>query len=241
MLDSKYKKIHILSNPRTASTYLFQTINSYWFDLPHDEWRRDFNEPYRHNTDVPAKTKSIKATPKCAIKNHVIDLEYCESHKPTMTMLRKADYTIALLRRDNFEAALSLATSVTTQDWVRVTVTDPVTVDPLTFLDCYKNNFLRQLRLIENPWGFKYNKILFTEELGTRPRFTIKQTGLQLADGFLKYKPNPIPRMLDKTTHVENYQQLKDLAIFYKDELRQYVPDNVEVDDNFRMRIGDIT
>lgn len=209
------------------------------FDLKEGEWLANFNEPYNESTDTVKVTKQIANTSRCVIKNHVYNLKYCEEYKPAMDLLRSVDYTIALLRRDNFESALSLAVSLTTQDWVKVRVTDPIVVDPLLFIKCYKQSLLDQIKVIENPWGFKYNKIMYTEDLGKHPNYTITTTGLEL-DQDIVYRPNKIPMMLNKKTHVKNYNEIVKYAKHYREDLLQYIPNNFILDKSYKMFILNI-
>ena len=190
-------------------------------------WYKSFNEPFKTDADIDNDMQRIISKPKSVVKCHKWHIEMCQKAGRYEEFKQLFDYRILLIRRDQLAATLSLCISMETDSWVKIKTREPVYINPLNFIQEYKHTVQSQMDLIKNhSFNIDYDQILFTEQMGTRPSYTMSL--INLAQGLdIPQTKNRIPMMLPSESMITNYNELMEYADFYHNDLRQYVPDNV--------------
>ena len=203
-------------------------------------WYKSFNEPFKTVADIDNDMQRIISKPKSVVKCHKWHVEMCQKAGRYEEFKQLFDYRILLIRRDQLAATLSLCLSKETDSWVKIKTREPVYINPLTFIQEYKHTVQSQMDLIRNhSFNIEYDQIMFTEQIGTRPSYTMSL--VNLAQGLdIPQTENRIPKMLPSESMITNYNELMEYADFYHNDLRQYIPDNVVLRPSVNMWIEKI-
>lgn len=176
MLKKAAMKIHIISNPRSGSTYLGHmfaaTLGSLklynnepfvGFD-PNSKTCQD--DRYNWTIDWQEKIASMMTDGDVAVKNHMSHL----LHLDTLGLLNefkciKFDYTCALLRRNLVDTALSLALAQTNNQWSSDISDTSITLDKDVVTDAVHFIWQNTVDLIDNKYKLVIDDIVFYEDL----------------------------------------------------------------------------
>jgi LPS sulfotransferase NodH len=218
------KNILIVANPRTGSTYLSQIVAQYTgYEL--------YNEPW-NLANLPMHPKLLEVVydtlyEECSTRNDVLvkahishfhhrffrGCDYIES----LNKLKELEwYTIRLIRRDLFQAALSLTLAFQTGTWHSPYTQDKVTLDPTTFLNnCVVVYQTHLRRIVYNDFNFKFDETVIYEDFVYDPRTDF--ASLDICSVPLE-SISPIqvdPRAPKKKEIIENYDELQQIALDY--------------------------
>ena len=205
-------KIQILSNPRSGSSYLFDSIKQS-VDVCYDCYNEPFQKLDTYFTDDDLKKKDIwreqyrivlnkiKNTENIIIKNHMFHLNalralgLIEEFKEI-----KFDRTIILIRKDIFQVALSLALAMTTNQWnVDRLNFESKKIDLSVFESAINSTWKELLRIIRNEYNLEYNEIVYYDDMTFEDE-----------SEYVKFR--------DKSLTVDNYNELYEYTIQFLNE-----------------------
>jgi hypothetical protein len=143
---------------------------------------------------------------------HIVDNGFLEKFK------RLSTYNIVLLRKDIFEAALSLLVAITKNEFINFKNLDVIEIDEDRLIHMVDFLLDGYRLLIENVCTLQYNEIKFYEDLTFIPRQDFENTQM--------YKQDPLSiedSVLDKCEYrapakqstVRNYKELKTVVTEY--------------------------
>ena len=91
-------RIHLLGQPRSGTTYLFNVIRQYYASKQHIEFGNEpFNSNFRDSRFFDQHIQDIGKTQKCIIKNHTLHLEEMSDMGLMEDFKNLMDYTIVVL------------------------------------------------------------------------------------------------------------------------------------------------
>lgn len=218
--------IHIIGNPRSGTTYVYDVLTSY--HLNYNGYILETDEPFGYLYGISEEDTQRKARytnklekfstmSKSVIKSHVWHFNDLQKWGLMEKLKAVTDYNIIMIRRDLFNLALSLSISTVTNQWAKYKKSDQIYIDPDMFKMHLLGQMHEQIKLLENPWEFKYNEIVFYEDLENWPRNTISNmriSGNSTVNDFRKVK-TLISRAPDKKDIVLNYNELWDTGLEY--------------------------
>tara|TARA_R110000851_G_scaffold514_1_gene1758 strand:- start:752 stop:2746 length:1995 start_codon:yes stop_codon:yes gene_type:complete len=208
---------HIISNPRTASTYLTFVLRKYGYIRFNESFRNvdDFDR-LPNQAQVKAEWKENIDTLRgltvpMTSKNHVFQLTQVDK-AGLLDDFKSIDFssTIGLVRQNLFEQALSLSISTATDIWIRLknaTYNDTPIIIKLVDFDKQLRFCISELNaMFQNDLGFVYNDVIVYEDL------SFDETDLALLglDPTISNWNMPYNKSLDKNQHVININELKE-------------------------------
>lgn len=217
-------RVCIFSIPRSGSTYLCDVLKTYvapeTYEIRHSKDGRMFgHEPFLPS-DTPASTVPAVIDEFNNVKQFVMKLQFNEleliNNSGFIDKFRSLNtYNIVLLRKDIFEAALSLLVAISKNEFINFTNFDSVSIDPDSLI--YMIDFMLSGcdQLINNAYLLHTDEIIFYEDLVFTPKIDFENTQM--------YKQYPFPVedcILDKCEYkappkesiVKNYIELKNTA-----------------------------
>ena len=226
-------RIHILTNPRTGGTYLFDVI--YRAVTKNNNWSDDFNEPFQ-DYDAPPyffnetiekkiiriknEIQKIKMSPLCIIKNHLWMVLRLKDWGLLDEFLSLINYNILLIRQDIFESALSLSIAEHKNQWILYKDKNKILISPEKFNINFFNQYANTIALIDNEFKLHFNEVVFSDSIGNVTNETYNQLKISkifpcndVIDTIVKFAPK-------KKNIVKNYYQLKEQAILYAKQLK---------------------
>ena len=218
-------RVCIFSVPRSGSTYLCDVLKTYiapeTYELRHSKDGRMFgHEPFLPG-DTPAESiplviKEFDDVDRFVLKMQFNELELINNSVFIDKFRSLHTYNIVLLRKDIFEAALSLAVAIAKNEFINFTNFDSIFIDPHSLI--YMINFMLSgyNQLINNEHQMHTNEIIFYEDLTFTPKQDFENTQM--------YKQYPFPiedcvldkceyRAPPKESTVKNYLELKNMAV----------------------------
>ena len=201
-------RVCIFSVPRSGSTYLCDVLKTYiapeTYELRHSKDGRMFgHEPFLPG-DTPAESiplviKEFDDVDRFVLKMQFNELELINNSVFIDKFRSLHTYNIVLLRKDIFEAALSLAVAIAKNEFINFTNFDSIFIDPHSLI--YMINFMLSgyNQLINNEHQMHTNEIIFYEDL----TFPIEDCVLDKCE----YRAPP------KESTVKNYLELKNMAV----------------------------
>lgn len=225
-------RIHILTNPRTGGTYLFDVI--YRAVTKNNDWNDDFNEPFQ-DYDAPPyffsetteekiirikkEIQKIRMSPLCVIKNHRWMLLRLKDWELLEEFLSLINYNILLVRQDIFESALSLSIAEHKNQWILYKDKNKIHIPLEKFKINFFNQYANTIALVNNEFKLHYDEIVFTDSIGNVTNETYNRLKVSkifpcndVIDTIVKFAPK-------KKNIVKNYYQLKEHAILYAKQL----------------------
>ena len=208
MLTSNAKRICLWGVPRSGSTYVFYNlvdlvIKEGWtqFDTVFNR-ERSGSEPFRQG--IKEKIKQFQTEQYWLAKVHNVDVRNLKEEKLYNKFLKLPDYNILLLRKDLFEASLSLCVASIKQQWTNDHDDIPIEVSTDKFIEMYNH----QVNYNKSYDGMNFDKVIYTEDLTDDPNDIWRVlTGKDPVNSII----NSIDKSPDKIKVVTNYYQLKDL------------------------------
>lgn len=164
--------ILILGCARTGSSYLLRLVETYTGYTAH-------SEPFGKD-NIPYITPFLRGTLKhmlehwevndnIVIKIHANHMEQGVIKKMAPDFYKQVpsvpDYTIGLIRKDLVSMAMSLTYSIHTGQWRSPYRPIVIDADPVAFKKYLHGLYTDQCKIIENKWGFKYDEIVFYEDI----------------------------------------------------------------------------
>ena len=211
MLTSNSKRICLWGVPRSGSTYVFRNlvqlvITEGWtqFDTVFNR-KRSGSEPFRRkNISIKKKIKQFQTEQYWLAKVHNVDVRNLKEEKLYNKFLKLPDYNILLLRKDLFEASLSLCVASIKQQWTNDHDDIPIEVSTDKFIEMYNH----QVNYNKSYDGMNFDKVIYTEDLTDDPNDIWRVlTGKDPVNPII----NCVDKSPDKIKVVTNYYQLKDL------------------------------
>lgn len=218
-------RVCIFSIPRSGSTYFCDVLRTYIAPLTLDMNHKKDGRSFGHEPFLPADTPadSISAVihefssiPQFAIKMQFNELEHLFKNGFLDEFKSLNSYNIILMRRDVFEAALSLSVAITKNEFINFKNFDEVVINQDMLIHMINFLLIGYEQLINNVWDLPYGEIVYYEDLVFVPKKDFEFT--QLHKTFLGTIED---RVLDKCEYrapkkeliVKNYKELKYIAI----------------------------
>ena len=208
MLTQDYKRICLYGVPRSGSTYVFYNLVEHVLNHCWNGFDTDFNiykkgsEPFRQ--DVKQKLQEFKNEECWLAKVHSIDIRNLEEENLYNEFVSLPDYKILLLRKDLFEATLSLCVASIKQQWTNNHDDVQIYVDEDKFIEMYNHQYNYKNMYNE----MQFDNIIYTEDLTEDPNDIWRVLTGQEPKILIN---NAIQKSPDKTNVVKNYYKLKDL------------------------------
>lgn len=227
-----HNRICIFSIPRSGSTYLCDVIRTYvapiTLDMNHSKDGRSFgHEPFLPADTPPESIGSVidefNNLSTFAMKMQFNEIEHLFNNRFLDNFKSLNTYNILLLRRDVFEAALSLSVAIAKNEFINFRNFDEIIIDQDMLR--YMIDFLLAgyNQLVNNVWNLTYNEIIYYENLVFIPKQDFENTQLY------KSSPSVIQDcILDKCKYkapskeltVKNYRDLKNIAVNYLSQIK---------------------
>jgi hypothetical protein len=223
--------VHLISNARSGSSYLFCVLKHYInpsqprFIMNDDSFDEPFNPTVirTHHSDrtytecCQLRIINIKNTNSLVVKNHINHLDQVQSVSQDLLdrFLDIEMYNIALVRRDLFQYVLSLCIADVTNDWIEYNYHHPFEIDPVQFCVRFDYQMNNLMKLINNVHGIKYNEIVCYEDLEGNARIDYSRLDMCYTHISMLQPTNvdEVKRSPSKTDLVLNYNQLFDLCL----------------------------
>lgn len=208
MLTNKSKRICMWGVPRSGSTYVFFNLVEHVIQQGWENFNTEFNrsrmgsEPFRK--DVKQKLQEFKDQEYWLAKVHSIDIRNLKELNLYNDFANLPDYNILLLRKDIFQAALSLCVASIKQQWTNDHDDLPIEISEEKFIEMYTH----QVNYKNMYTNMHFDQVIYTEDLTEDPNDIWSVLTGQYPDNPIT---NTIEKSPDKTKVVTNYQQLKDL------------------------------
>ena len=220
-------RVCIFSIPRSGSTYFCDVLKTYvapeTYEIRHRKDGRMFgHEPFLPGDTpadiIPSIIEEFDNVDRFVMKLQFNELELINNSGFIDKFRSLHTYNIVLLRKDIFEAALSLSVAIAKNEFINFTNFDSIFIDPHSLI--YMINFLLNgyNQLINNAHQIHTNEIIFYEDLIFTPKQDFENTQLYKQDPFsiedcvldkCEYKAPP------KESTVKNYAELKNMAKEY--------------------------
>lgn len=111
-------RIHLLGQPRSGTTYLFNVLRQYYATKQDIEFGNEpYNSNFRDNRFFHKHLQEFLNTPRCVIKNHTLHLVDMEQMGLLDDFNSAVDYTIVCWRQNIFELTASMCVSVHKNQW----------------------------------------------------------------------------------------------------------------------------
>ena len=211
------KHIHLLSNARSGSTYMYHVLRKYISPMQDSE---KYNEPFstKDLVDQNVLVDNIDAIEqseqRLIIKNHNSQLNTLQTnHNDLYARFRELDlYTVVLIRKNLFESALSFVIAEQTGEWVKAQEQDKkLTLDPKRVSALVSSRAISTSQTVANVHNFKYDEIVYYEDLKGWARHDYSLLKLSGETDISMLRPvaiDEVTRSPDKRLMVENYDQL---------------------------------
>jgi hypothetical protein len=156
------------------------------------------------------------------------DLEdYYISHDRETTFFQQfitiPDYAIAVIRRNLFDVAISLAYSIHTKAWIHPYPTDTITVDPVAFKQQCHVAYISQYLTLQNNYYIPFNELVVYEDLFSLDTDEDRFASLSLCKDFdielVNFEPrhdmmiNRMTKAPSKQNIIKNYAELENIAV----------------------------
>ena len=219
------KHVHLISTPRSGSTYFIRTIQEYYSPqslVNVKNVHEDYNEPFaelsfesentiksRYDTIL---TRLHDSEYPLAIKSHYVHLTSVKKHN-YMHKLNEIDfYNIGLIRKNVWETSLSLCIANIKNEWFGYEDYNTITIDEIYYTQWLINCLAALTEFKNNQCDIKFNEIIFYEDFSFDPR--TDYTKLKLYTQSRKFLDNrklpstfqPAP---SKRDIVENYDRIR--------------------------------
>ncbi len=211
MLTLASKRICIWAVPRSGSSFLYTGLKKHLRNN-YNNFNTLFNnlhrgsEPFRTTKeDYTAMLQAFKREPNWLAKLHSIDLRHLQAHSIDKVFYDMCDYNIVLIRKDLFEATLSLCIAKQKKQFINNQDSIPITIRESFFEREYGGTIDNTNRIIDY---VKADTVLYTEELPSNPNSI---WGMLTGTEPIKLIDNPIEMSPDKQSVVTNYDELKEL------------------------------
>tara|TARA_B100000282_G_scaffold105386_1_gene74651 strand:+ start:7777 stop:8505 length:729 start_codon:yes stop_codon:yes gene_type:complete len=171
-------RIHLLGQPRSGTTYLFNVIRQYYASKQHIEFGNEpFNSNFRDSRFFDEHINEIAKTKRCIIKNHTLHLEEMSEMGLMEDFNNLIDYTIVVWRRNIFELTASMCVSVTKNQWYAGEQDiNPIYIGEHQFRNYWRGFYWETVKLKNNNYNINVDKWVSYDEL-TRD---VKQDWLNL-------------------------------------------------------------
>lgn len=219
------KKIQILGQPRTGTTYLCTAIAQTCIPSFDAFYSEPFNKLNLYYLDKNmAKLEIVqamhdvlhdwKSSRSVIMKNQVFQLNYLKRKNLLEDFLSADFYTILVLRRDLLQNALSRARSAITQEYFNYS-DQVVTIDPDMFVDMLNKTWSNLITQIENPWNICYNEVVYYEDLSGNLYTDIANLKMYKTEEFGPSRGTPFSpaHAPNKQETIVNYAELEATAL----------------------------
>lgn len=235
MNHERISNIHIYATPRSGSNYLHYLlvdhINAEWYGSPflveEEVLDKDQDSRVTGIMEDMIRKKSIVWKTHPAWFNHEL---YNDLIAKKQEFHQFADYTIGLLRKNLFEATLSMYIAKLHDSWIKPYDGDSFEVN-LQLFPLYCEHMFGHYLAFVNETIIKCDQILFYEDLGNDPRETLSKLN------FIKstdIRSSYIKQARDKKQIVTNYDDAYICANITFDNLSC---DKIEIKDSIITRI----
>jgi hypothetical protein len=193
------------------------------FNTNHTKDNRSFgHEPFLPS-DTPVESISavideFNSAPCFVMKTQFNEIEHLFNNGFLEKFKSLNTYNIMLMRKDVFEAALSLSVAITKNEFINFKNFDEITIDCGMLIHMVDFLLTGYEQLINNVWNLVYNEIVYYEDLVFTPKLDFEYTQLY------RSSPGIIEEcVLDKCEYkapkkeltVKNYSELKSFVINY--------------------------
>jgi beta-glucosidase/6-phospho-beta-glucosidase/beta-galactosidase len=213
------KKIHVLGQARTGTTYLLTAIAGkmtppvdLFYLEPFNTDRQIYSEsePKAVMSKIIADCKSDKSV---IVKNVIAQIDHLERNQLLEDFLSIDFYTIAIIRRDLFQTALSRARAIMLKQHRKYTATT-VTIDPIGFKSFLKQVWVNYIKMLDNHWQIAINEVVYYEDLTGDPDIDVPRLKFYNSENF---GPNILHEEFpqhapDKRATIVNYAELEVVA-----------------------------
>jgi hypothetical protein len=229
-------KIHLLSNARHGSSYMWHVLSKYHSpaslvtpmsdDLDSGMSRRLFNETFSRdghryhnnltNQQIQHNFTLISQTDRYVMKTHSYELDVLAKCNLLEDFKNIDHYRIMLLRRNIFESTLSTAISRIKNQWTNHTNTDSMTVPLENFSEAFEFQWNMTQELVTNKYNLSYDETIYFEDLTFWPRKDFCNTKLcnQDLDTLIKvHIRDNLYHAPNKYEIVINYNELYDYCL----------------------------
>lgn len=173
-------RIHILGQPRSGTTYIFNVIRQYYVNQQEIEFGNEpFNDHLRDSANFQNHLDSIIQTPRCVIKNHTVHLNYMKEHNLLETFLNAIDHNVLIIRRNLFDLTCSMCVSINKDQWYDYETTGKqIEIEPELFEFFYSGFYWNTAKLKNNFYNIKFDTVIEYEKLIREPKLDWLSTGL---------------------------------------------------------------
>lgn len=212
-------KYHIVSMPRTGSSYLRRTIRLY---ICNGNEECNINEPFNNENFESKKDKvsyflnlneKIKKQENVVVKNHYSQLLHLKMNNPEFynQFITNSFFNIFLLRKNFFESTLSHAiakkTSVWGDDEPLEAIVNLTEKEFESSMNWYKNLWIM---VAENVLNIPVDKVVYYEDLTFLPDIDF----LNITGNAVEFIRDDITtKSYDKQAIVKNYLKFKDMSV----------------------------
>jgi hypothetical protein len=218
------KKIHILGQARSGTTYLatalggkiMPTVDLFYSEPFNKDTRlytkMDLNQ-VQHNAVMRDVILNWKSDKSIIMKNLLVQIAILEKNNLLEDFLSADFYTILMVRRDLFQTAVSRSRAYLTSEYTRYTQA-LITIEPKVFANILTQVWCNHIELLQNRWGITYNEIVYYEDLSGDPDTDVANLKIYNPKYFRsnrghKLAPQHAP---DKKSTIVNYAELEVVA-----------------------------
>jgi hypothetical protein len=229
-----------------GSTYLYNLLRNRYSPLQNFiKWNEVFNLNERKPThDIQQIIYDAKTQTDVVAKNHISYFHELDKNHLSDYLNNIKWYNIALLRRNFFDASLSLARSKVTDEWTTYT-NATVYISESDFKHAMDVIFDNTKALIHNYYKIPYHEIVLYEDLTFNQNKDFKNLKLEQTYNYKQYKEwypeinvmssTGVNRAPDKRKTVANYNDLQEFA---KQNYSKYTSKRFTIKDGYIRRIN---
>lgn len=220
-------KINIITNPRSGSTYFYNMLVLFYSPYQHFHmWNEPFNlDTKSHGKNIDELLHEANMRTEIVLKHHCTFFNFMEPYQLDKLKNMKNFYNIVLIRKDLLQTAISLAISTHKGEWTSYTDTK-ITIPVDEFLKYLETIYVNTKEIINNKHGFKYDEIVYYENLKFNHNEDFNLTMLSKTYDYKKMrgyypeinlykKSDKIKPAPDKENILENYNEIYEAGINY--------------------------
>jgi hypothetical protein len=207
-------KIHLISNSRSGSSYLYSVITKYHpYDLKISEpfGNSRFNESKITSKELflNSQVRRISGSYQTILKNHTYHLDLLYESGLWETFKINSFHNVVLYRKNIFESSLSLALAFETGKWSSYEdYPQKQEVDENRFKDCVAQQYLGLLWFVKNDRHISFDRVISYEELSYKPLTDYNQLLIGQADKETESIRQKAPNKSDIVTNYETLQAI---------------------------------